>query len=925
MNLKKLALSVTLASTVIGGTVIPQDAEAALRSYYDRIESISNESTKLRLTERYIKFYHKITGIYQKTVDRYSGSDKAAHKKIVKLYQARVDFYTAEIEKYENLKTELTSTGLSVVYQTDSSVERKNYIETETLAPTLVSEEQRVVEETTDNIVKVYAEIIKTYETITRTKSYLEVTVTTTYSDGSVKVGKPATRLLKTEDETNTHTTTDREFVREYALVVETVEEEEVVDATEEETAPVSSTVLTFDEYVARDDVDLSFTDTYRNAVLTMNSRVNPDYADRISESYGKTLEAVGAPVAWSRGYTGKGSTIAILDTGIDLDHSEFEGRIAGTACFAGTCDHGETVQDNNRFSHGTHVAGIAAAALDGVGTTGVAPDAELLVAKVAYDSGFYQFSAAAKALAWAAENGATVANMSGNVMVMRTYSNAMEELPEKGVYRLTDEKQLSYGYGTAGYNNMMTNSATEDMIKAMQGNEMVAVVSAGNQRLAFSNFPAHLAIAENADGSLKLGGRMLVVGNWDLRGQRLNSASNKAGTVCLDYDDSKDTCGGNYRIKDFYILAPGSYVASTDNNGEYVTRSGTSMAAPVVSGAVAVVHQMWPHMTGDNLVKLLLTTADKTIKNYDENIHGQGLLDLDEATKPQGALGIPTTGRASGNVATDITGTMSVAGGSISALEEVMAIDAYDRDFYFNANDLVATADTRTISYTVAHKDLRNTNAYAGYAYTQNLAGEQTLVGMSSDGNELSLAYDFANGMTVGLLTEDKSFLGNTADSAIMRVNNSTTVYAGYNKEYDFNDITVFGGATAGVTTLDVDTTTMLKDADALVSNTANIGAKYNMRNSEFGVVASLPVAITSGNANFQVADSVNADGTINYKNVDSSLAVNAREYNVGAFYNLNFSETANVSMYAEQRYNYAGVQGKDTVEAGIEFKVNF
>ena len=916
MNLKKLTLSVALASAVIGGAVIPQDAEAALRSYYDRVESMTNAKSQQKSIERYIHQYRKLSKAYQRVVDRYEGSALALKRPAwFKKYKDRAEFYTAELNKFVNLKN--GSVVAIAPVQVSSTTATTQTTETQTLAPVEVSSVETVVEETVDNLVKVYAEITKTFEIVTVTKIFDVTERTLVYSDGSTKPGETTTTLVEESRSSKLETTTDREFVKEYALVVE--------EETEEDQTQTVTSTLTFDEYVARDDVDLSFTDTYRDAVHTMNSRINTDYADRISESYGKTLEAVGAPVAWSRGYTGKGSTIAILDTGIDLDHSEFEGRIAGTACFAGTCDHGETVQDNNRFSHGTHVAGIAAAALDGVGTTGVAPDAELLVAKVAYDSGFYQFSAAAKALAWAAENGATVANMSGNVMVMRTYSNAMEELPEKGVYRLTDEKQLSYGYGTAGYNNMMTNSATEDMIKAMQGNEMVAVVSAGNQRLAFSNFPAHLAIAENADGSLKLDGRMLVVGNWDLRGQRLNSASNKAGTVCLDYDDSKDTCGGNYRIKDFYILAPGTYIASTDKDGGYVTRSGTSMAAPVVTGAVAVVHQMWPHMTGDNLVKLLLTTADKTIKDYDENIHGQGLLDLDEATKPQGALGIPTTGRASGNVATDITGTMSVAGGSISALEEVMAIDAYDRDFYFNANDLVATADTRTISYTVAHKDLRNTNAYAGYAYTQNLAGEQTLVGMSSDGNELSLAYDFANGMTVGLLTEDKSFLGNNADSAIMRVNNSTTVYAGYNKEYDFNDITVFGGATAGVTTLDVDTTTMLKDADALVSNTANIGAKYNMRNSEFGVVASLPVAITSGNANFQVADSVNADGTINYKNVDSSLAVNAREYNVGAFYNLNFSETANVSMYAEQRYNYAGVQGKDTVEAGIEFKVNF
>ena len=69
----------------------------------------------------------------------------------------------------------------------------------------------------------------------------------------------------------------------------------------------------------------------------------------------------------------------------------------------------------------------------------------------------------------------------------------------------------------------------------------------------------------------------------------------------------------------------------ATSADGEYRTLGGTSMAAPAVTGAVGIVHQMWPHMTGANLTKLLLNTANKDIPNYDENVHGQGLLDLNE------------------------------------------------------------------------------------------------------------------------------------------------------------------------------------------------------------------------------------------------------------------------------------------------------
>ena len=156
---------------------------------------------------------------------------------------------------------------------------------------------------------------------------------------------------------------------------------------------------------------------------------------------------------AWSRGYTGKGSTIAILDTGIDLDHSEFEGKIKDAKCFTSSCKSGyETVQDKNRYSHGTHVAGIAAANLDGVGTTGVAPDADLLIAKTAWDFGMFDFSTVDEAIAWSVEHGADVINISANYNFDRTYMNSTTEV-SPGVYFANDTRGRNgitydkYGY----------------------------------------------------------------------------------------------------------------------------------------------------------------------------------------------------------------------------------------------------------------------------------------------------------------------------------------------------------------------------------------------------------------------------------------------------------------------------------------------
>ena len=66
-------------------------------------------------------------------------------------------------------------------------------------------------------------------------------------------------------------------------------------------------------------------------------------------------------------------------------------------------------------------------------------------------------------------------------------------------------------------------------------------------------------------------------------------------------------------------------------------------MAAPIVTGQVAVLHQMWPHMKGENLVKLVTTTADKDITGYDVNIHGQGIVDFDDPRELEAlASGLP-------------------------------------------------------------------------------------------------------------------------------------------------------------------------------------------------------------------------------------------------------------------------------------------
>lgn len=131
------------------------------------------------------------------------------------------------------------------------------------------------------------------------------------------------------------------------------------------------------------------------------------------SAQSGATIDVAGA---W-RATTCPGVTIAVLDTGVDLDHPDLAGKLLPGATFI----DGTTSADDDQ-GHGTEIAGVIAAATDNaIGVAGVCPDGNLLPVKVA-DSGGHTDDAAgdvkvAAGIRWAVDHGARVINMSLGVL----------------------------------------------------------------------------------------------------------------------------------------------------------------------------------------------------------------------------------------------------------------------------------------------------------------------------------------------------------------------------------------------------------------------------------------------------------------------------------------------------------------------------
>ena len=128
----------------------------------------------------------------------------------------------------------------------------------------------------------------------------------------------------------------------------------------------------------------------------------------------------VGAQQAWAAGVTGQGVRVAVLDGGFDLDHPDLAPNL-NLALSADMTGEGLQYSLPDPFSHGTHVAGTILAADNGIGTIGVAPDAELIAVKVLSDAGSGSFVDVIAGIYHAASVDADVINMSLGVIIPRT------------------------------------------------------------------------------------------------------------------------------------------------------------------------------------------------------------------------------------------------------------------------------------------------------------------------------------------------------------------------------------------------------------------------------------------------------------------------------------------------------------------------
>lgn len=367
--------------------------------------------------------------------------------------------------------------------------------------------------------------------------------------------------------------------------------------------------------------------------------------------SLSASIPFISADLPYNDNFKGDGTYIVIIDTGVQKDHPFFQQRVALEACFAPKCPNGLTQQIGDGAAtpvhwHGTHVAGIAAGY--NASYHGVAPQSKIIAINVFDSTGAAYDNDIIKALNW-------VNSISSQ-------------------YNITSVN-MSLG-GSTPYTTTCDNyiPAMTKAIEDLKSNSIATVISSGNSYAHGMSAPACIS---------------------------------SAVSVAAMYNNSTAITNFSNINKFTTIAAPGYSIVSSTTGSGYRSASGTSMAAPFVTGAFAVYRSKFGKQSVDKVVSDFKATTKRASDSYTSisipYLHFEHLFSSSNPTPTPVTTTTSTTSTTSTTIpSAPITTTTSTTSTTIPVITTTTTstIPSYGQVFAPNLHELDASWKTFIKAY---------------------------------------------------------------------------------------------------------------------------------------------------------------------------------------------------------------------------------
>ncbi|MGC6485105.1 MAG: S8 family peptidase [Candidatus Puniceispirillales bacterium] len=433
------------------------------------------------------------------------------------------------------------------------------------------------------------------------------------------------------------------------------------------------------------------------------------DPADYVTEEFETQygLAAVNAQYAYARGHTGEGVLVSVMDTPFNTSHANLtdvfvdgyhvvtEDTVVDVGCTGGT----------NPCRHGTHVAGIIAGNKTDVDSSmhGVAYGAQIKpipFLNSGITTGAQQVSAFEHASGVDNGTGLQIVAMNnswGAVPGFHTsqYNGKYFKIPNQTSISVSDSVYLG-STAAADADTILVFAAGNDGWNAETG-----VINLYDSEDADVASGTALATEIAADAGANISSANMIDTSTamptyapDNSSYVIDEAENEHMWLVVVATDSDNTiatfsnaCGV---AKNYCLAAPGEAIVATNgaNSPAYVTLNGTSMAAPHVTGAIAILADMYPNLLErpENISQILLETATDLGDTGVDDIYGHGLLNLQDATGPLGDITITDSGFGSSSLTyggdAEISSPVAFGDALTRHDIEIGGVDKFDRVF---------------------------------------------------------------------------------------------------------------------------------------------------------------------------------------------------------------------------------------------------